>query len=324
MSSWLVTGGAGYIGSHVARSLAEDGHDVTVVDNFSSGVIERIGSEIRAVAMDCRDEHGLRELLLKQRIEGIMHFAAFKESRVSVLEPLEYWDNNVGAILGTLKASRGTSVKAFVLSSSCSVYGSGKRLSEESPLDPQSPYAKTKIASEMIIADYAKQEPLAWCALRYFNVVGNADFTMAHDQSPYSLVPRTQKTLDEGGQAQIYGSDYPTGDGTAVRDYLDVRDLAAVHTETGVRLLDSDAARELPNVLNVGTGRPVSVREVVEGLLQLNGLPYSRISFEERKPGDPAEAWAETTLATRTLSWSAKYSLADSLASHVNSVRRSS
>lgn len=321
MANWLITGGAGYIGSHVARVLVSLGHHVTVVDNLSKGDARRLSSSIRFVNMDCRDESNLHMLLVQEEIQGVMHFAALKDSRVSVLRPLEYWENNVGSTIATLKASRRTQVKAYILSSSCSVYGSGNKLIEEAPLNPLSPYARTKVASEMILEDHAMQESLSWCVLRYFNVIGNAEFAFAHDTSPYSLVPRTQRILDEGRDAEIYGFDYPTIDGTAIRDYLDVRDLATVHAEMGRRLLDADEGAGLPNFLNVGTGRPVTVYQVVDALIRLNELPPGRVRYEDRKPGDPVEAWADTTLVEQSLSWSAKYSLEESIAAHRSSIR---
>lgn len=315
--TWLVTGGAGYIGAHVVRTLSEAGLPVVVVDNLSTGVRRRLMDGVPFIHADCSDAGLVHEVLLGYSVSGVIHLAAFKQARESVREPVRYWGNNIGAMLGVIEAIEGTLVRHFVLSSSCSIYGAAGPVDSRTRANPMSPYARTKHVSEELLSGCAPSLGLSWLALRYFNVIGNADFPSAQDTSAECVVPATAARLLRGEQAVVYGADFPTPDGTALRDYVDVRDLASAHLAAAQHLTNGSPSGR---ALDVGTGAPRSVLEVLTAVHDALGQP---MTFRDggRNPADPDAVWAQATTIRTLLGWSPEHDLQASVRAHVRAVK---
>ena len=312
----LVTGGAGYIGSHVCVALAAAGERFVVLDNFSNSrpsVLERVqqitGQAVQCVQGDVRDAALLQELFASHAIEAVMHFAAFKAVGESVAQPLRYYDNNVAGTVALLQAMDAAGVRSMVFSSSATVYGDPASLPirEDFPLSATNPYGWSKLMMEQVLADVAAAEPGLWriARLRYFNPVGAHESGLIGEDPrgiPNNLLPYVAQVAAGQREAlSVYGNDYPTVDGTGVRDYIHVCDLAEGHV-AALRYL-----RQHPGLLtvNLGTGRPVSVLEMVRGFEQASGrpVPYRIVA---RRPGDVAACWADPALAERLLGWRAR------------------
>lgn len=303
MGEILVTGGAGYIGSHIVKLLRELGRDVVVLDNLSSGHREAIiGTPL--VEADCGDERALEGLLAGGGVEAIVHLAAFAEVGASVTDPARYYANNLAASLRLLAAASRFGVRRFVFSSTCAVYGEPQQvpLVESHPTDPANPYGETKRAFEQALRWHQRAYGVDYVALRYFNAAGAAlDGTIGEDHEPEShLIPRLLLgLLHEGEPTPIFGTDYPTSDGTCVRDYVHVTDLARAH----VAALDLMRRREgLAEAVNLGNGEGFSVREVVETVAQVTGQ-RPRTVDAERRAGDPAILVAAAERARSLLDW---------------------
>ena len=312
----LVTGGAGYIGSHVCVALAAAGERFVVLDNFSNSrpsVLERVqqitGQAVQCVQGDVRDAALLQELFASHAIEAVMHFAAFKAVGESVAQPLRYYDNNVAGTVALLQAMDAAGVRSMVFSSSATVYGDPASLPirEDFPLSATNPYGWSKLMMEQVLADVAAAEPGLWriARLRYFNPVGAHESGLIGEDPqgiPNNLLPYVAQVAAGQREAlSVYGDDYPTVDGTGVRDYIHVCDLAEGHVAALHYL------RQHPGLLtvNLGTGRPVSVLEMVRGFEQASGrpVPYRIVA---RRPGDVAACWADPALAERLLGWRAR------------------
>jgi UDP-glucose-4-epimerase GalE len=301
----LVTGGAGYVGSHAAKLLAESGHSVVVVDNLAEGHRAAVG-KLPLVVADLLDRDSMIGLIKEHRIEAVMHFAAFAYVGVSVTEPAKYYQNNIVGTLALLDAMRETGINRIVFSSTCATYGIPERvpISEDHPQQPINPYGFTKLAIERALADYAHAYGLGYAALRYFNASGAAaDGTIGEDHDPEThLIPLIlQVALGQREYVQIFGTDYPTPDGTCIRDYIHVDDLASAHL---VALEKLTPGMELK--LNLGTGHGASVQEVIDHCREITGhaIP-SRVA--PRRPGDPPELVADASLAKHVLGWEAKH-----------------
>ncbi|HEY4233835.1 MAG TPA: UDP-glucose 4-epimerase GalE [Lacipirellulaceae bacterium] len=301
----LVTGGAGYVGSHAAKSLAASGHDVWVVDNLAEGHRAAVG-KLPLVVADLLDQATITEVLRSNRITAVMHFAAFAYVGVSVREPAKYYHNNIVGTLALLDAMRAADVRRIVFSSTCATYGIPTKvpIAEDHPQHPISPYGFTKLAIEHALADYANAYGLGYAALRYFNASGAAaDGTIGEDHDPEThLIPLVlQVALGQREQVDVFGTDYPTPDGTCVRDYIHVDDLAAAHLLALEKLGDGTALK-----LNLGTGRGASVQEVVDICRALTGhaIPTRAVA---RREGDPPELVANPSAARRELGWEAKH-----------------
>ncbi len=324
----LVTGGAGYIGSHTAVELVEAGYDVVIADDLSNsefGAVEGVrritGVEVPFEQIDCNDVAAMKELFARRAIDAVIHFAAFKAVGESVGEPLKYYHNNVGSFVALLEAMRAAGVENVVFSSSATVYGQPETLpaTELTPRQPAtSPYGATKQICEDILRDsVAAYKGLHGIALRYFNPIGAHPSALIGELPrgvPANLVPYiTQTAAGIRGELSIFGDDYPTPDGTALRDYIDVVDLARAHVVAVGRMI-AGAQKESYEVFNIGTGRPVSVMELVKGFERANGVkvPYRIVG---RRPGDVEAVWADTTLATTELGWHSDRPLEETLRS---------
>jgi UDP-glucose 4-epimerase len=302
---WLVSGGAGYIGAHVVRSLAAAGASAVVLDDLSTGVRERV--EVPFVQGDIGDIELVVHTLKEHRISGVVHLAADKQVEESVRLPLRYYQRNVLNLMQLLTAMRIAGVDRLVFSSSAAVYGmvDSDRVAEDDPTVPINPYGQTKLIGEWLIRDQARAAGLRYAALRYFNVVGAAAPELG-DLGRTNLVPMIFAALARGEQPRIFGSDYPTPDGTCVRDYIHVADLADAHV-AAIAALDAPGA-EL--VVNVGCGRGYSVREVVDVVAEVVGRPLEPL-LVDRRPGDPAAVVADTSRIAQVLGWRARYDLTD-------------
>lgn len=315
MACVLVTGGAGYIGSHTCVTLLEAGHEVVVVDNFCNGSLEALrrveaitGRGLRAVhTLDVRDMAGLAEVFAAHPVDVVVHFAALKAVGESVEQPLQYYDNNIGGTIALARTMAANGVKRLVFSSSATVYGDPARvpIAEDFPTAATNPYGWSKLMTEQVLRDLTVSDP-AWrvVLLRYFNPVGaHESGEIGEDPlgTPNNLMPYvSQVAVGRRVCLQVFGSDYPTVDGSGVRDYIHVVDLAMGH----VRAVDRIESLERCACINLGTGRGYSVLEVVAAFERASGrkIPYERVA---RRSGDIAECWADPALAARLLDWRA-------------------
>ena len=313
----LVTGGAGFIGSHTCIALAQAGVPHLILDNFGNSrrsVLERLGRitgvQPLIVEGDVRDADLLARVFAQHPIDGVIHFAALKAVGESVREPLRYYDNNVAGTVALLRAMQVADVRTLVFSSSATVYGEPATvpIREDFPLSATNPYGWTKLMMEQVLADVDAAEPGQWriARLRYFNPVGAHESGLIGEDpqgEPGNLLPYVaQVAAGQRASLSVYGNDYPTPDGTGVRDYIHVCDLAEGHV-AALRYLNKH-----PGLLtvNLGTGRPVSVLEMVRAFEQASGraVPYQLVA---RRPGDVAQCWADPALAQTLLGWSAQH-----------------
>ncbi|MDV9191681.1 UDP-glucose 4-epimerase GalE [Streptomyces sp. SR27] len=298
---YLVTGGAGYVGSVVAAHLLERGHRVTVLDDLSTGFAEAVPAGAEFVEGRVQDA----AKWLDGSYDGVLHFAAFSQVGESVARPEKYWENNVGGTMALLAAMRSAGVRRFVFSSTAATYGEPETvpITETAPTAPTSPYGASKLAVDHMIGGECAAHGLAAVSLRYFNVAG-AYGPLGERHAPEShLIPLVlQVALGEREAISVYGEDYPTPDGTCVRDYIHVADLAEAH----VLALDAMTAGSVPAgehlVCNLGNGNGFSVREVVETVRKVTGHPVPEITAE-RRPGDPAVLVASADAARERLGW---------------------
>ncbi len=301
----LVTGGAGYIGSHTVRRLRAQGFETVVLDDLSEGHAAAVrGPFVRG---DLGDREGLRQLFLEWKPRAVIHFAASCLVGESVTDPAKYWRNNLGHSLLLLDAMREGGCDRLVFSSTCSLYGDPLRtpIDETHPVAPINPYASTKAAAERAMGEYSRAYGLRWIALRYFNAAGaSPEGDLGEDHEPEShLIPRAlHAALGKEPLVEIYGEDYPTPDGTCVRDYIHVEDLAEAHI-LALRHLDGGGAC---GPLNLGTGTGHSVREVIEACRKATGAALP-VEVRPRRPGDPAILVADGTRTRATLGWAPRF-----------------
>ncbi|KVC66439.1 UDP-glucose 4-epimerase GalE [Burkholderia stagnalis] len=321
----LVTGGAGYIGSHTAVELLDHGYDVVIVDNLVNSKAESVrrvaqitGKTPAFHQVDVCDEAALGKVFDAHPITGAIHFAALKAVGESVAKPLEYYRNNIGGLLTVLKVMRERNVKQFVFSSSATVYGVPERspIDESFPLSATNPYGQSKLIAEQVLRDLELSDP-SWriATLRYFNPVGaHASGLIGEDPAgiPNNLMPYVaQVAVGKLDRLRVFGSDYPTPDGTGVRDYIHVVDLAQGH----IAALDALVKRDASFVVNLGTGQGYSVLEVVRAFEKASGrpVPYELVA---RRPGDVAECYANPQAAADVIGWRAKYGLDEMCVDH--------
>lgn len=309
----LVTGGAGYVGGFTVRALLARGEDVVVLDDLSEGHRWAVPDSVPLLRVDLRDRDATLAAVASRPFRCVLHFAASAYVGESVRDPRKYWENNVGATLNLLGACVERGIDAFVQSSSCTVYGHprGDLLDEDAPLRPVSPYGRTKATIERILVDYAAAGLVRSFRLRYFNAAG-ADreglLGEAHDPETH-LVPLAFLAALRGETLRVFGTDWPTPDGSCIRDYVHVEDLARAHA-AAVSALDEGHAGA---ALNLGTGRGVSVLEVLREVESVSGLP---ITWEAapRRPGDPARLVAATGRAEQVLRWRPRHTTFRSIA----------
>ncbi|MCI0158216.1 UDP-glucose 4-epimerase GalE [Leifsonia shinshuensis] len=305
----LVTGGAGYIGGHVVLQLQQRGDDVVVVDDLVTGDSARI-PDVPVLRADLSEPSAVPMLTdALAGVDAVVHFAARKRVDESVLRPAWYYQQNVGGMANLLLAMEAARVSALVFSSSAAVYGSteGDSIPESSPTSPISPYGRTKLIGEQMLDEVAASRPLRAASLRYFNVAG-AGSPRLGDTAVLNLVPMVFEKLDAGEEPVIFGADYPTPDGTCVRDYIHVADLASAH----LAALDAVASGAISGnrPFNIGTGRGSSVREMISAIAAASGLDLvPRVA--ERRPGDAAIVVADPSRARSELGWEARHDLRD-------------
>ncbi|MEX0677523.1 MAG: UDP-glucose 4-epimerase GalE [Pirellulales bacterium] len=307
----LVTGGAGYVGSHAVRWLARAGHDVWVYDNLSRGHGQAV-PEGRLIEGQLSDRPRLVAAMRERRIEAVMHFAALAYVGESVTEPAQYYQNNVAGSLNLLEAMREAGLGRIVFSSTTATYGVPQRvpITEEEPQRPINPYGFSKLVVEHALADYANAYGLGYAALRYFNAAGaspDGDLGEDHDPETHLIPIVLAVALGQRPHVTVFGDDYPTPDGTCIRDYIHVDDLASAHVLALEKLEPGQGLH-----LNLGTGRGDSVNEVIEACRRVTGhaIPSRAGS---RRPGDPPELVADATKAQKVLTWRPQYTDVESI-----------
>lgn len=299
----LVTGGAGYIGSHMALELADNGETVIVLDNLSTGVRRLVPERARFIEGDIGDEALLERLLSGGEIEAVLHFAGSIVVPDSVADPLGYYLNNTVKSRSLIAAAVAHGVRSFIFSSTAAVYGVPDRVpvAEDAPLQPISPYGASKMMTERMLADTAAAHPLRYCALRYFNVAG-ADAAgrsgQATPRATHLIKVACEVTTGQRTHLEVFGRDYPTADGTCVRDYIHVTDLVRAHRHALQHLRSGGGSA----VLNCGYGRGYSVIEVIETVKRVSGVDFE-VRFSERRAGDPSELIAGTARIREALPW---------------------
>ena len=306
MARVVVTGGAGYIGSHAVRALVEAGHAVAVIDDLSAGHAESVPRGVTLTQSAVHDRDTVRRVLADHRADAVMHFAAWLDVGESVRRPQAYYQNNVVGTLAVLDAMRDAGVGRFVFSSTCAVYGepTSVPIVETHPTTPINPYGETKLAIERELPQRAAAHGLQWIALRYFNAAGaHPDGTIGEDhRHEIHLIPLAIRAATGGPSLRVFGEDYPTPDGTCLRDYIHVCDLAAAHL-CALAALEHGAPSA---AYNVGTGTPHSVKSVLATVGQVVGRPVAWKSAP-RRPGDPAVLYAASDRARAELGWSPRY-----------------
>jgi UDP-glucose 4-epimerase len=309
----LVTGGAGYIGSHTVSLLRARGDHVVVLDSLEHGHKQSVG-DTPLVVGSTHDLELVRSVLRDHQLDSVIHFAAYKAAGESVTNPGKYFDNNVRGSSQLLEAVRHEGVKAFVFSSTAAVYGNPSVLPvvESAELRPENPYGESKLAVERMLPWYEGAYGLRWVALRYFNAAGAAlDGENGEDpRAASNLIPLVMKAATGRAPAiQVFGTDYPTPDGTCIRDYIHVLDLADAH----LRALDHLARGGASDIFNLGTGRGASVKEVLTAARKASGVEIPT-QFVGRRAGDPVSVWADNRKARERLGWNPRYGLEEIVA----------
>jgi UDP-glucose 4-epimerase len=313
--TWLVTGGAGYIGAHVVESTLASGRGVIVLDDLSSGISSRLSNDVPLVETSLQDFDKVIEVFNQNKIDGVLHLAAKKLVGESVDRPEYYWQENVVGLQNLLSAMDSHDVKNFVFSSSASVYGQpnvppGTLITEEATCSPINPYGATKLEGEMICRTMADAKGLKVAALRYFNVAG-AGRPELGDQYLFNLVPIVFDALERGQKSIVFGSNYPTADGSCIRDYVHVQDLADAHIAAIDFVENSDAVFK---AINIGTGLGASVFEVLAMIQEVTGISIDPI-IGQRREGDPAALVADVKLSKELLGWQSSRDLRDIVSS---------
>ena len=316
--TWLLTGGAGYIGTHIADEFIRAGKSVVIYDSLYQGLEARITflrakhkTEIPFIKGDIRDYKEIENVIRTHKIDGIVHTAALKAVGESMEKPGEYFQVNLDATSELLEIAERCGVKKFIFSSTAAVYGSPDTMEpckEDGDKKPISPYGDSKYQAESRVTDFINAPGNLGTSLRFFNVVGAAAPELL-DNSVENLVPIVLGKLNKGEAPTIFGTDYPTPDGTCIRDYVDVRDIARAH------LAAATATTKLPPAMNIGTGRGASVREIIKLVLDATNKTDTQVIENPRRAGDPAFLCADITLAQSAMGFESKYSLEESVRS---------
>ena len=305
MSTWLVTGGAGYIGAHVVKSLLENDFKVVIVDDLSTGLARKVPPNVVFEKIDIAETNKLAQIMKSNKVEGVIHLAAKKAVGESMVNPSLYYKENIGGFISLLEAMSQADVKRIVYSSSAAVYGTPteNKVTEKSATNPESPYGETKLVGEWLLKADEKARQIQWIALRYFNVVGAANPELG-DTGVNNLVPMVFRALSNNQRPQVFGGDYATPDGSCIRDYIHVSDLADSHLIAAQKLLNENYC----GIINIGRGQGFSVKQVMDTISEVLG---KNINYEvvDRRPGDPAQTIADVSKAKSDLNWEAKNDL---------------
>ena len=317
--TWLVTGGAGYIGSHVVAALRGASMTPVVVDSLSSGHREFVPEGVPFVHGSILDADLVARTMLDHSVTGVIHLAGFKYAGVSVQEPLLTYEQNVTGTAQLLKAMELAGVDKMVFSSSAATYGTPRAdiVTEETPTQPESPYGESKLIGEWLIRDQGVARGLRHTSLRYFNVVGSGAPEL-YDSSPHNLFPIVLRALTSGKTPRINGTDYNTEDGTCVRDYVHVADLATSHVAAAQALA---AGKTLERIYNLGSGDGLSVRQIMTAMAQVTGIDFDP-EIGPRRAGDPDRIVADGTLAARDLDWKMRHTVEEMVASAYEAQKR--
>lgn len=304
----MVTGGAGYIGSHVVRELQQAGISVVVLDNLCTGVRRFVPDDVPFVEADLLDTQAVRRSLAEYSVSGVIHIAGFKFAGISVEKPLHTYEQNVTAMMSLLEAMDAEGVGKIVFSSSSSVYGNAASglVTEDDPFNPTSPYGESKVIGEWLLRNQGVATGLVHTSLRYFNVVGSGDNTLP-DVSPYNLFSMVFAGLENNRVPVIFGNDYDTADGTCIRDYIHVSDLARAHVGAAQRM---DRGESLEPAYNLGSGTGTSVAEMMAAMSRVTGIDFVP-EIGPRRAGDPARVVASGERASRDIGWAMTRSLED-------------
>ncbi|MFE3329454.1 UDP-glucose 4-epimerase GalE [Streptomyces sp. NPDC059176] len=302
--TWLITGGAGFIGSHVVKAMADGGERVVVLDDLSTGRAERLPAGVPLEVGSVLDRDVVDRVLRDHAVSGIVHIAGKKQVAESVEKPLYYYRENVEGLRALLDAAVAAGVGRFLFSSSAAVYGMPDvdLVTEETPCAPINPYGETKLAGEWLVTAVGSVHPMATASLRYFNVAGAVTPELG-DDGVFNLVPMVFERLTAGEAPRIFGDDYPTPDGTCIRDYIHVEDIASAHV-AAARRLAADPGANL--ILNIGRGEGVSVADMVGIIQRVTGLAHEP-EVTGRRPGDPARVVASADRIRDELGWSARH-----------------
>jgi UDP-glucose 4-epimerase len=306
--TWMLTGGAGFIGAHIVRAFQTAGLGVVVLDDLSTGIRENVPDDVPFVQASVQDGDAVRTAMREHGVTGLLHLAAKKAVGESMEQPLRYWEENVGGMVSLLQAAQELGVDKVLFSSSAAVYGNPpvELVTEDTPTGPLSPYGTTKLAGEWLLRETAAADPsLRWAALRYFNVAGAGAPELA-DRSVSNLVPMTFQALSQGRNPQLFGDDYDTRDGSCVRDYIHVVDLADAHAAAAKRLEDGP----LGEVYNVGRGEGVTVIEMFDAIRAAIGQDFE-VDTVGRRAGDPTAYYADPAKIGEQLGWVGKRDVAD-------------
>ena len=308
----MVTGGAGYIGSHVVRGLQNAGISVVVLDNLSTGVRGFVPADVPLVEADLLYTATVRSALVEHSVTGVIHIAGFKFAGISVEKPLHTYQQNVTAMMSLLQAMEAEGVGKIVFSSSSSVYGNAASglVTEDEPFNPTSPYGESKVIGEWLLRNQGVASGLVHTSLRYFNVVGSGEPTLP-DVSPYNLFSMVFAGLEENRIPVIFGADYDTPDGTCIRDYIHVADLAAAHVGAAQRM---DRGESIDLAYNLGSGTGTSVAEMMSAISRVTGIDFTA-EIGPRRAGDPARVVASGERAARDVGWAMRHSLEDMIQS---------
>ncbi|CAN5574489.1 UDP-glucose 4-epimerase GalE [soil metagenome] len=310
--TWLVTGGAGYIGAHVVRALVAAGIRTVVVDDLSSGHRDFVPSGVHFAGGSILDGAMLLRVIHDHQVTGVIHVAGFKYAGVSVQRPLHTYEQNVDGTTVLLAAMQDAEVDRIVFSSSAAVFGTPDvdLVTEDTPKAPQSPYGESKLIGEWLLRDQEIAVGLRHTSLRYFNVVGSG-YPDVYDTSPHNLFPLVFEALRAGVAPTIRGNDYPTPDGTNVRDYVHVADIAAAHVAAAQRL---DSGEAIEPAYNLGSGEGLSVAQIMDAMARVTGIDFTP-EIAARRPGDPPRIVASGQLAARDLDWKMRYTVDEMVAS---------
>jgi UDP-glucose 4-epimerase len=310
--TWLVTGGAGYIGAHVVRALLEADLRTIVVDDLSSGHLDFVPPQVTFVRGSILDGGMLLRAMHDHHVTGVIHVAGFKYAGVSVQRPLHTYEQNVDGTTVLLAAMQDAGIDRIVFSSSAAVYGTPDvdLVTEDTPKAPESPYGESKLIGEWLLRDQAVAAGLRHTSLRYFNVVGSG-YPAIFDTSPHNLFPLVFEALRSGRTPKIFGDDYATPDGTNVRDYVHVSDIAAAHVAAARRL---HAGEPLEAAYNLGSGDGLSVAQIMDAMARVTGIAFTP-EVAARRAGDPPRIVASGQLAARDLDWKMRHTVDEMVAS---------